>query len=85
MSVATETPVKVPVQTDEKTDKLNTRDRCDKCSAQAYVDAVLTSGNNLMFCNHHWMEVEAAINPYVEVLTDERWKLTYNRHMDDED
>lgn len=80
MPVTTENTVKPPVQSETKTDKLNALDRCDKCGAQAFVEATLTSGNNLMFCNHHWLKVEVPIKPYIKDVVDERWKLTYNRH-----
>jgi hypothetical protein len=32
---------------------LNAQDRCDRCSAQAYVRATLVSGAELLFCGHH--------------------------------
>lgn len=32
---------------------LNAQDRCDRCAAQAYVRATLTSGAELLFCGHH--------------------------------
>lgn len=32
---------------------LTALDRCDTCSAQAYVRAVLPSGQDLLFCGHH--------------------------------
>jgi hypothetical protein len=31
-------------------------DRCDRCGAQAYVRARLTSGGELLFCGHHGRE-----------------------------
>jgi hypothetical protein len=31
-------------------------DRCDRCSAAARVRAVLPSGGELLFCNHHARE-----------------------------
>jgi recombinational DNA repair protein (RecF pathway) len=34
-------------------DYLTSLDRCDACGAQAYVRAVLISGE-LLFCGHHW-------------------------------
>lgn len=35
------------------TTPLSPADRCDRCSAQAYVRAVLPGGGDLMFCAHH--------------------------------
>jgi hypothetical protein len=32
--------------------RFNAKDRCDLCGAQAYVEAVFTSGNKLLFCSH---------------------------------
>ncbi len=33
--------------------ELTAADRCDRCSAQARVRAVMRGGADLMFCNHH--------------------------------
>lgn len=33
--------------------KLTAADRCDRCDAQAYLRASLTSGGELLFCGHH--------------------------------
>lgn len=33
--------------------RLSTADRCDRCGAQAYIRARLTSGGELYFCAHH--------------------------------
>jgi hypothetical protein len=35
---------------------LNAADRCDRCSAQAYVRATLHAGGELLFCAHHGRE-----------------------------
>jgi hypothetical protein len=32
---------------------LTASDRCDRCGAQAYVQVVLASGGELLFCGHH--------------------------------
>ena len=34
-------------------------DRCDRCGAPAKTMAVLTSGSELLFCNHHATLVRA--------------------------
>ncbi|MGX7826787.1 DUF7455 domain-containing protein [Actinokineospora sp. 24-640] len=33
--------------------ELTAADRCDRCGAAAKVRAVLPSGGELLFCNHH--------------------------------
>lgn len=35
---------------------LTAADRCDRCGAQAYVRARLSSGHALLFCAHHGRE-----------------------------
>ena len=35
---------------------LTAADRCDRCSAQAYVRATLHAGGELLFCAHHGRE-----------------------------
>lgn len=39
---------------------ITTRDRCDKCEAQAMVRAKLTSGE-LYFCGHHAREISNSL------------------------
>lgn len=34
-------------------DPLTTADRCDRCGAAARVRAVLATGGELLFCQHH--------------------------------
>ncbi|HEY3895390.1 MAG TPA: hypothetical protein VGL88_08490 [Pseudonocardiaceae bacterium] len=36
--------------------ELTASERCDRCSAAARVRAVLPSGGELLFCNHHARE-----------------------------
>lgn len=54
-------------------------DRCDACSARAYVLAIITWPPNntgeLYFCAHDWRRNEAAIRPLLGALVDERWQL----------
>jgi hypothetical protein len=38
----------------------NTKDRCDKCGAQAHMRAVL-SGGELLFCGHHGNEYRVGL------------------------
>jgi hypothetical protein len=51
-------------------------DRCDRCGAQAYVRAVLLSGNELLFCAHHAKEYAAGLKPVVKAMHDESEKLS---------
>lgn len=36
--------------------ELTAADRCDRCGARAQVRAVLPTGGELLFCNHHARE-----------------------------
>lgn len=38
--------------------ELTAADRCDRCGAAAQVRAVLSTGGELLFCNHHAREYE---------------------------
>jgi hypothetical protein len=40
----------------ERPTTLVAADRCDRCSAQAYVRATLHAGGELLFCAHHGKE-----------------------------
>lgn len=40
-----------------------TTQRCDRCGAQAYVEALLKSGATLTFCAHHGRQYEAELRP----------------------
>ena len=40
---------------------LTTADRCDRCGAAAMVRAVLPTGGELLFCNHHATEHSARL------------------------
>lgn len=50
------------------TDQLTSQDRCDRCGSRAYVLVVLPSGNDLMFCGHHWAINEAGVLAVSDVL-----------------
>lgn len=43
------------------TPTLTAHDRCDRCSAQAYVRFALMAGGELQFCGHHARANEAAL------------------------
>lgn len=54
---------------------LGATDRCDRCSAQAYVRVVLPGGSDLLFCGHHWGHHEAVLRPQAEEIIDELHRL----------
>ena len=54
---------------------LNAADRCDRCGAQAYVRAELTSGGELLFCAHHAREHEEKLREIAISIHDETNKL----------
>lgn len=51
-------------------------DRCDRrgCGAQAYVAVEFRTGD-LLFCAHHFTELEAGIRKVSLSIIDERWQL----------
>lgn len=51
--------------------KLNLQDRCDRCSAQAFVLVKLVSGE-LFFCGHHFNEYEFNLRQSSYEIIDER-------------
>ncbi|WP_129668254.1 DUF7455 domain-containing protein [Phytoactinopolyspora endophytica] len=57
------------------TKPLNAADRCDSCSAQAYIRAVLDQGE-LLFCGHHGRKFEAKLRPKALEWHDETSRLT---------
>lgn len=54
---------------------LTANDRCDQCSAQAYVKVLFDSGE-LLFCAHHWNRHEAVAKDQASRIIDERYRLT---------
>lgn len=54
---------------------LTATDRCDRCGAQAYVRAVLSSGSELLFCAHHWRDNEARLREIAVRIHDESERL----------
>lgn len=40
---------------------LTAADRCDRCGARAQVRAVLPTGGELLFCNHHAREHQSRL------------------------
>lgn len=53
---------------------LTALDRCDQCSAQAYVRATLVSGD-LSFCGHHWTKYGDAVTRTALSVHNEMHKL----------
>lgn len=56
--------------------RLTAHDRCDRCSAQAYVKVVLSAGGELLFCAHHARAHEEALRPLAAEVIDESDRLT---------
>jgi hypothetical protein len=54
---------------------LTAADRCDRCGAQAYVRAHLTSGGELLFCAHHGREHADRLREVTTRIHDETSKL----------
>jgi hypothetical protein len=60
---------------------LTANDRCDQCSAQAYVQATGVTGE-LLFCNHHWEKIMSTPQGYDKMMKfaytilDERERLS---------
>ena len=50
-------------------------DRCDRCSAQAYVRVTLAAGGDLLFCGHHFREHETRLRPLALRIHDETDRL----------
>ncbi|GAA1349185.1 DUF7455 domain-containing protein [Falsarthrobacter nasiphocae] len=62
---------------------LTAKDRCDRCGAQAYVRAVLSSGGELLFCAHHGRDVEDTLRPKAAEWIDESGRLDAVDRFDD--
>ena len=65
--------------TDTRKPTLNATHRCDRCGAQAYVRVFLKSGNDLLFCGHHFERNLAAMAPVMRGKIDERHRLVQNK------
>ena len=62
----------------DKVYQLNAIDRCDQCSAQAYVLVKGVAGS-LMFCGHHYNKNEKALSNFAYEVIDERERLIDNK------
>ena len=56
-------------------------DRCDRCSAQAYVRATGVSGE-LYFCGHHFAGMEESVSKWAFEIIDDRDRLNQNKLID---
>jgi hypothetical protein len=52
--------------------ELTAADRCDRCGAAARVRAVLASGGELLFCQHHAREHESRLREIAAQLQQEQ-------------
>jgi hypothetical protein len=74
---------------EEKVWLLDANDRCDRCSAQAYVKVIGKSGSDLLFCSHHYNKaMDNAIGydnmmKFALEIVDERERLIENRQSGD--
>ncbi len=55
--------------------RLTAEDRCDRCGAQAYVQAELLTGAELLFCGHHARQYEEKLREVALVIHDETSRL----------
>jgi hypothetical protein len=60
--------------TEERTDILTARDRCDRCPSQAFVWVNGVNGD-LQFCRHHFIKHEDSIRSYAFEIVDETYKI----------
>jgi hypothetical protein len=54
---------------------LTALDRCDRCSAQAYLRVELAGGGELLFCAHHGREHGDKLREIAVAVHDETGKL----------
>jgi hypothetical protein len=58
---------------DSQVRKLVKGDRCDSCGAEAFVQATMASGYELLFCGHHFTKNEDVLTAQGATVTiDER-------------
>jgi hypothetical protein len=55
---------------------MNEMNRCDRCGAQAYVRVLLHSGQDLLFCAHHYRQHALALAEVAAGIQDETERLT---------
>ncbi|MGX7681073.1 DUF7455 domain-containing protein [Jatrophihabitans sp. DSM 45814] len=49
-------------EVDRRSHELTALDRCDRCSARAVVETVMLGGGALLWCAHHFVAYEDALN-----------------------
>ena len=54
---------------------LTSKDRCDRCGAQAYVRVLLPSHRELLFCAHHSRQHASALAKIAVEIQDETIRL----------
>lgn len=81
MSIATATQAKTETSSAPTKYTLNATHRCDAGGEQAYVNVLLTSDLNLMFCRHHFNQHKGALylTGLIDSIVDETDRLVENR------
>lgn len=51
---------------------MSTIHRCVRCGAQAWVEVVMPSGSDLVFCSHHYEEHEPKLLEQADMVADHR-------------
>jgi hypothetical protein len=61
--------------------RLTAADRCDYCSAQAYVRVIMANGHDLLFCAHDFVaaDKDAKLTRLAKAIQDERDKIPATR------
>lgn len=55
---------------------LSATDRCDRCGAQAYLQAILPDGGELLFCAHHGRDNASKLRQIGARIRDESGRLS---------
>jgi hypothetical protein len=55
--------------------EMDARNRCDRCSSQAFVATVFEGGLRLDWCGHHWKMHRDALSDLIIDYKDELYKL----------
>ena len=57
---------------------MNAMNRCDRCGAQAYIRVLLHSGQDLLFCAHHYRQHAPALAKVAAGIQNETERLVRN-------
>ena len=57
---------------------MNAMNRCDRCGAQVYVRVLLHSGQDLLFCAHHYRQHAPALAKVAAGIQNETERLVRN-------